>query len=125
MSMKFMQQIQEDHTDLQELKNKKEKNYDKRLTQLNNDIKDLRGDVTEKLDIIIKLLNEMSTETYIEREDKPKIDKKIEEDIKTFIPDIDTSDMSINSKEDEEQLKEVSLEDGLNVLDAFINKKLK
>jgi len=125
MSMKFMQQIQEDHTDLQELKNKKEKNYDKRLTQLNNDIKDLRGDVTEKLDIIIKLLNEMSTETYIEREDKPKIDKKIEEDIKTFIPDIDISDMSINSKEDEEQLKEVSLEDGLNVLDAFINKKLK
>lgn len=122
MSMKLMQQLQEDHSDLQNLKNRKERNYDKRFSKLEEEIINLKEEMINKLNSIVKLLNRKTTETYIYREDKPKING-IEEDVNTFIPDIDTSDMSINSKEEEENLKDLSLEGGLDALDVLINKK--
>lgn len=124
MSMKFMQQLQEDHTNIQGLKNK-EKGHDKKLSKLNENIIELKSEITEKLNQIIELLNKKISEPYLVREDKPKIKeiKETKEDINTFIPDIDTSDMLINSKEEKENLKDLSLKGGLDALDVLINKK--
>lgn len=119
MSIKMMQQIQEDHLNIQDIKNKKEKNYNEKFSQLRDDLAEFKKDVDKKFDMILHLLVNRTSEYPISKEDKHKIDI-LPEDIPTFIPDIDTSDMSMNAKEDKEHLKDVDLEEGLEALNELI-----
>jgi len=120
MSMKLMQQLQKDHINIQDMKNKKEKNYDKEFSQLSEDLKELKNDIDKKLKNIMVLLKNRTSETIIVTEDKYKTNT-IEHN-PTFIPDIDTSDMSMNSKEndEEEHFKEMDIDEGLGVLNKLI-----
>lgn len=122
MSIKLMQQIQSDHADIQKLKNKKEKNYDDNFSKLNDDLEDLKFHIDRKFNIIMGLLSNISVinmQQDQEVEDKPKIDRYTE-DIPSFIPDIDTSGMSMNSKEEEENIRDSDLESRLEALDELI-----
>jgi len=119
MSMKMVQQIQEDHKNIIEIKNKEEKDYDEKFSQLRDDLAELKEDVDEKFEMILHLLKNRSSEYSVNKEDKHKIDI-LPDDIPTFIPDIDTSDMSMNAKENKEHLKDVDLEEGLEALNELI-----
>lgn len=121
MSMKMIQQMQEDHLSIQDMKNKEEKDYDEKFSQLRDDLADLKERVEEKFDMILNfLINNKNTEYNVKIEDKYKTDEYIE-NTPTFIPDVDTSDMNIRTKEDEEEhLKDVDLEEGLEALDRLI-----
>jgi len=120
MSMKLMQQLQRDHINIQDIKNKKEKNYDKEFSKMNENLKELKEDIDEKLKNIMVLLRNRTSETIIVTEDKYKTNTV--EHNPTFIPDIDTSDMSMNTKENEEEenLKDVDIDEGLDVLNKLI-----
>ena len=121
MSMKLMQQLQKDHINIQTIKNKKEKNYDKKFSEINENLKELKCDIDKKLKIIMALLKDRTSETIIVTEDKYKTNTH--EYNPTFIPDIDTSDMSMNTKEndeEEENLKEMDIDEGLDVLNKLI-----
>jgi len=121
MSMKMMHQIQEDHINILTIKDKEEKDYDEKFSQLREDLAELKEDVDEKFDKILNLLkNQERSESPPWVEDKPKIHTLPKEDVPQFIPDIDTSDMSMNSKDEKEHLKDVDLEEGLEALDKLL-----
>ena len=112
MSMKMMQQIQEDHLNIQDIKSKKDKNVDEKFSHL----KEKLSDIDDKLEIVLNLLASGYTVESKQIEDKCKKDDDL--DTPTFIPDIDISDMDINVKEDkEENFKNVDLEQAVNALD--------
>lgn len=119
MSMKMMQQIQKDHMNIQDIKNKKEKNYDRKFSQLSDELIELKKDISKNFDKILNLLTNRRFETQIRIEDKHKTEALPDEKL-TFIPEIDTSDMSMNVKEEKEHLKDVDLEEGLEALNELI-----
>jgi len=116
---KLLDQMHGDHQDLQLLLKDRTKSNEKRFDEINDNISELKEDLDEKFDMILNILlnqgTERRTDSPLEKEDKHKIDL----DTPTFIPEIDISDLSINAKDEEDTIKNLDLEPGLDALEEL------
>lgn len=117
MSMKMVEQLQKDHIKLKELSNNKDTEIENQIVELNESIKDLKENFNKKMDTLINTISN-SKQTIITDTESTVKDNVVDNIItKVFIPAIDTSDLTINAKEDKKRTKSIDIGSSLDALD--------